>query len=371
MDRVLRTFICKSTLVLFIWLINTNCAAIAHVKWFLSRPESEILKQAKPPLFTHLSIDNLLPILLAIGLMLVVLVLNTKWNRWSVNERLLVWAQIHEPVINLYMAIMLGVSLIYCGISRTLLVPNFIICSHCPQWLPGAEIAVGIMITVGLFSRLCALSILYLMLVALCKHGLDDCLDLLPFFGSTIYFLCAGRNRFSLDYVLAFDRKAILPSLTELAHLFIRWSMGLGLIILALNEKLLYPQLAMDILQHAPSLNFMHNFGISNAMFILLSGLTELLLGFCVLTGSFPRLAVIIMLTAFAGTTVVFGPAELFGHASCYGIILSIFLRGTGITNKRALLCQMHKDLISWLNVYKIPRLSFAFRTSWFTNAHF
>ncbi len=341
----MRTLILKSLLVLPVWLTNVNCAALAHVKWFLSRPESEILKQPKPPLFMHLSFDNLLPILFAIGLMLIAFALSIKWNRWSINGRLLVWAQIHEPAINLFMAIMLGVSLIYSGLTRTLLVPNFIICSHCPQWLPGAEILAGSMITIGLFSRCCAVSILYLMFMAFCKHGLDDSVDLLPLLGFTIYFLFAGRNCLSLDYVLGIDR-LFIPSLTEFGHLFIRWTMSMGLIILALNEKLLYPQLAMDILQHAPTLNLMRNLGISNEVFILFSGLTELLLGFCLLTGSFPRLAVIILLAIFTGTTVVFGLPELFGHASCYGIILSILLRGTGIENVSSLFCQIRKDLI-------------------------
>jgi hypothetical protein len=230
------------------------------------------------------------------------------------------------------MAIMLGISLIYCGITRTLLVPNFIICSHCPQWLPAAQIILGTFIILGLFSRLSALSVLYLMFMALCKHGLDDCLDLMPLFGFTIYFLFAGRNRLSFDYAFRIDRFSS-TSLIELAHVIIRWTMGLGLIILALNEKLIYPQLAMDILHHAPALNLLRNLGINNDMFILLSGLVECLLGICILTSSFPRLAIIILMAIFAGTTVVFGLPEFFGHASCYGTILSILLRGAGAAN--------------------------------------
>jgi len=335
---------------------------MAHVKWFLSRPESEILKEPKPSLFTHLSLDNLIPILFVFGLMLLVLAIGIKWKGSELNERLLLQAQIHEAVINLCMAFMFGVSLVYCGITKTLLVPNFIICSHCPQWLPGAEIILGVLITVGLFSRLCSLSIFYLAFMALCKHGFDDCLDLMPLLGLNLYFLLAGRNRLSLDYILRIDRLEV-PWLLETAYLFIRWTMGLGLIILAFNEKLLYPQLAMDILEHVPALNILHYFGFSNAMFVLISGLAELLLGFCLLSGSFPRLAVMFLLGIFASTTAVFGLSELFGHASCYAIILSILLRGEGISPV-LLFCHLRRKFADWFSTNRLKQYVVSARQS-------
>jgi hypothetical protein len=356
----MRAFVFKSLLVLCLWLTNSNIAAVAHVKWFLSRPESEILKEPKPSLFTHLSLDNLVPVLFAFGLMLLVLTLGIKWHRSKLNERLLLKAQKYEAVVNFFMACMFAVSLIYCGITHTLLVPNFVICSHCPQWLPGAEIILGVLMTVGLCSRLCSLSIFYLAFMALCKHGFDDCLDLMPLLGLNLYFLLAGRNRLSLDYVLKIDRVQV-PYFVEAAHLFIRWTMGLGLIILAFNEKLLYPQLAMDILQHLPALNIFHYVGISNAMFILISGLVELLLGFCLLTGSFPRLAIIVLLGIFASTTAVFGLPELFGHASCYAIIVSILMRGEGIS-PILLFCQLQRDVFDWLGTSRLKQYVFSAR---------
>ena len=237
------------------------------------------------------------------------------------------WASKNEAIINLLMALGLGASLIYGGLTRTLLVPNFIICSHCPQWLPAAEITVGVCLILGLFGRFSGLAILGLMYMAICKHGIVECLDILPLAGVALYFILSGRNRFSLDNLLGLD-KVSLPALTILGHYCVRITMGLGLIALALSEKLLHPQLAMDLLHHAPALNPLLHLGMGNAMFVLITGLAELLLGINIFMGWLPRAAVIVLLCIFFGTTAIFGMEEFIGHAACYSSILSIALWG-------------------------------------------
>jgi hypothetical protein len=256
--------------------------------------------------------------------------LNAKFSHWARNRRLINWVYKNEPIINLLMAIGLGVSLIFCGLTRTLLVPNFIICSHCPQWLPAVEIIVGGCVMIGLFGRLSGLALLGLMYMAVCKHGLTECLDILPLLGLALYFILNGRNKFSLDYLLNFDKGSSL-TVAKLGHYCVRATMGLGLIVLALSEKLLHPQLAMDLLQHAHALNPFLGFGMSNAMFVLLAGLVELSLGVIIFLGYFPRVAVIILLGIFVGTTAVFGVEEFIGHAACYSSILSIVCWGAAV----------------------------------------
>jgi len=317
-------------LIASIWVLNCYLPVEAHVKWFLSRPENELLKEPKPDLFTHLSMENGLPILVAIFLIFTLNRLNKKLSHLLKNKRLIFWTYKYESLINLLMAIGLGVSLIFAGMTRTLLVPNFVICSHCPQWLPPAEITVGLFIVFGLFARLSALTILGFIYMAICKHGIAECLDILPLFGLALYFLFSGRNKFSLDFVCGFNRYKSY-TLSSLGHYCVRASMGLGLVVLALSEKLLHPQLAMDLLQHAHALNPLLRFGMSNEMFVLLAGLSELLLGVIIFMGYFPRLAVFLLLGVFAGTTAIFGLEEFIGHAACYSSILSIALCGASV----------------------------------------
>jgi len=73
------------------------------------------------------------------------------------------------------------------------------------------------------------------------------------------------------------------------------------------------------------------HFGVSNPMFVLVSGLAELLLGMSIFMGWFPRAAVLVLLGIFFGTTTIFGMEEFIGHAACYSSILSIALWGVAV----------------------------------------
>ncbi len=324
----------KLCFLLLCWSLF-SCRAEAHVKWFLDRPESEVLARTKPELFTQFSIWNTLPICCAVIALLACYFINARFAHSSIHNKLARFAGKHEAAINLCMAIFLGASLIYCGVARNLLVPNFVICSHCPWYLPHLEVLIGIGLILGFCTRFCAVGLFGLLIFTFIKHGVADCLDLLPYYGLATYFFISGRNRLSLDYVCSIDRSISL-SASEISHLAVRFAMSLGLIILALDEKLLHPQLALDLLKAVPWLNFVHGFGVSNEMFVLCSGLTELLLGCMLFLGYFPRLVMVAMAFLFAVTTAIFGVREFFGHAMFYGIIFSILLRGNGTMNPAA-----------------------------------
>jgi hypothetical protein len=348
----MRTLAIKTILVLSGWSLSTFCPVLAHVKWFLSRPESEILKQPKPTLFTQLSVENIIPAICALSLIFILYRLNLKYSDWLGSKRLMNWAAMHEPLINLFMALGLGASLISSGLTSTLFVPNFVICSHCPQWLPAAEIITGECLILGFLGRFSGLAILGLMYMAISKHGITECLDILPLGGLAFYFILSGRNRLSLDHLLGLD-KISLPAFTTLGHYCVRATMGLGLIALSLSEKLLHPQLAMDLLQHAQALNPLLHFGVSNPMFVLVSGLAELLLGMSIFMGWFPRTAVLVLLGIFFGTTAIFGMEEFIGHAACYSSILSIALWGTALPMP-SFARQVLSKFLSELNLAKL-----------------
>lgn len=329
-------------------LYATVTPALAHVKWFLGRSEADILREAKPELFTHISFANLIPIAVALVALFMTTVAGSDFAKWAVNKKLSAWADQKEPALNLFIALCTGGMLIYCALTRTLMVPNFIICSHCPQWLPYVELFAGLSIAFGLLSRLGAGSMLFLLVFTFVKHSAADCLDLIPLYGLSFYFLLVGRSRWSLDALLHLDRRPSFLNI-QFAHLLIRWTTGLGLMILALDEKLLHPQLALELLKHAPSLNFFGALNMSNEMFVLCAGLVELLLGLIIVVGSFPRIAAVMLAGLFVTTTFIFGTTELLGHLPFYAIIASLVLRGSGtlspITLLRSIKLQLARAL--------------------------
>ncbi|HEY9714351.1 MAG TPA: hypothetical protein V6C72_12850 [Chroococcales cyanobacterium] len=221
-----------------------------------------------------------------------------------------------------------GSGLIYCAVNRQLLAPSFIICAHCPWWLPYAEATIGITLFFGLFARCSAIGLIGLLCFAIGKHGICECLDLLPMLGMGLYFLISGRGSYSIDRLLNLENRSETRPV-ELGYLLLRILTGSGLMILAIDEKLLHPQLALDVLTSMPNLNFMHAY-MSNSLFVLLTGLVELSLGFLIAAGTFPRTAAVILAGTFAATSLIFGTSEIFGHASFYGIVILVVLRGRG-----------------------------------------
>jgi uncharacterized membrane protein YphA (DoxX/SURF4 family) len=302
---------------------------VAHVKWFLNRSEADILRDAKPELFTQLSLANILPVACALIALFLSTVAGREFCQWSVNKTLSLFADRMEPTINLFMGVCVGGSLIYCAMTRTLLAPNFIICAHCPWWLPYVECFAGCSLVLGLFARVGAAMLFGLLAFTFLKHSAADCLDLVPLYGLAMYFLLVGRDCWSVDHLIGLDRRPD-NNTVQLAHLCVRVAAGVGLMILGLDEKLLHPQLAMELLKHAPALNFASCVHLDNAMFVLCAGLTELLLGLVVVVGSFPRTAMVFLAGFFVTTTLIFGVTELYGHLAYYAIIAAILVRGAG-----------------------------------------
>jgi len=328
----------------------TVTPALAHVKWFLGRSEADILREAKPELFTHLSFANLIPIAVALVALFMTTVAGRDFSTWQMNKSVSQWADKMEPALNTFIGLCTGTMLIYCAMTRTLLAPNFIICSHCPQWLPYVEMFAGLSLFAGFFTRVGAAVMLFLLVFTFIKHTPADCLDLIPLYGLSFYFLLVGRSRWSLDALLRLDRRPSFLNI-QLAHLLLRWTTGVGLMVLALDEKLLHPQLALELLKHAPGLNFFGVLNMSNEMFVLCAGLVELLLGLVIVVGSFPRVAAIMLAGLFVTTTFIFGLTELFGHLPFYGIIASLALRGSGVVSPLALLRGIKLQLVRALPV--------------------
>ena len=158
---------------------------------------------------------------------------------------------------------------------------------------------------------------------------MSDCLDLIPLYGVALYLFLRGRQPAGLDRFL--NIPAInSPVLQNLAHNALRWGLGLGLVVLAFDEKLVHPQLALHLLSDVPDLNFLQALGVDNASFVFCAGVVEVVLGLLILSGCLPRLATLLLAGFFTITTLKFGSCELIGHMPFYGIILSILLRGSG-----------------------------------------
>lgn len=129
---------------------------------------------------------------------------------------------------------------------------------------------------------------------------------------------------------------AARPSAEELrlGLLLLRLGVGTALIVLAFSEKLTNPAMALDTLEHFPSLDVFALVGIhvSPETFVVIAGVTELLFGLLVISGAFPQVAVLVAMVPFNATLILFGQTELVGHLPVYGVFLALLVYGSNAT---------------------------------------
>jgi len=126
---------------------------------------------------------------------------------------------------------------------------------------------------------------------------------------------------------------AARPSPEDLrrALLLLRLGVGTALIVLAFTEKLTNPVMAVDTLEHFPSLDVFGLVGIHVApeTFVAIAGAVELLFGLLVISGAFPQVAVLVAMVPFNATLLLFGQTEMVGHLPVYGVFLALLVYGS------------------------------------------
>jgi uncharacterized membrane protein YphA (DoxX/SURF4 family) len=313
----------------FALFLGMTSPALAHVKWFLENGETELLRQPKPEIFCHPSPENVGIIAAAILAYFLAGLFSrkNKLNKW--NSRLIELSTRWQGIISLLMGIFTGTLLVYCAHEYLFLVPNMPLDNEYCDLLAAIEGIVGVGLILGLFTRLCAIALFGGLIASFIAFPGLDCLDLLPMYGIVAYFLIAARGDYSLDRLIKLER-ATGPLATFWSYRLLRWLTGAGLIILGLDEKLLHPQFSLHLLEHEPALNFLHFAGFPDATFVFCAGVTEVLVGLLIVSGTLPRLGIGFLAGMFAVTPFIFGVEELWGHMPYYGVVIALLLRGNG-----------------------------------------
>lgn len=112
----------------------------------------------------------------------------------------------------------------------------------------------------------------------------------------------------------------------------VRIGLGLSLVILALHNKLLSPDLALTFLDKH-DFNFLPYLGLtefSNLHFVFAAGMMEVALGLLLASGIATRFAAASMAMFMLTTMAVLGLGELVGHLPLLGIAILLLYRGPG-----------------------------------------
>lgn len=227
----------------------------------------------------------------------------------------------------LVLGVHVGVALIAAAILGMLFVPSLRVERDAfGIALLAVEGVSGVLLLVGFGTRVAAVALALLGVVAMQPFSFESILEQVHILGAAIFLFITGRGAVSIDRVLRQQRALKLPEAPAVALTLLRVCMGVGIAFGALTEKLLNPGLAGALLTERPYLNVVAALGVSNGQFAYLAGLTELVIGLVIVSGQLTRPVMAIGAVLFTMTVPIFGWLELMGHLPYYGIMLTLFI---------------------------------------------
>jgi len=184
----------------------------------------------------------------------------------------------------------------------------------------------GVLLLVGFGTRVAAVALGLLGVVAMMPFNFESILEQVHILGIAIFLFITGRGAVSIDRMFRQQKALPVRVAPALALTLLRICMGVGIAFGALTEKLLDPALADALLTDRPYLNFVAGIGVSNGQFAYIAGLTELVIGLVIISGQLTRPVMAAGAVIFTVTLPFFGWLELLGHLPYYGIMLTLFI---------------------------------------------
>ena len=224
------------------------------------------------------------------------------------------------------LGIHVGLPLIVLGIRGELFSPNNGLEGASRYWLGLAEIGIGVGLLYGALTRLASAVLAGTWIIGIGSIGLEPMLENLHYLGFAAFFFLTGRGPYAIDRLL-FPALEPSPALARRAMSSLRVATGLSLSVVAFTEKLANPRLAMAFLQTYP-LNFTPWIGLpmSDELFALCAGATELVIGLWTMFGLFPRVIIATAWIFINMTLTVFNWVELLGHLPLYGVMAVLLI---------------------------------------------
>ncbi|MBI2851372.1 MAG: hypothetical protein HYX80_10130 [Chloroflexi bacterium] len=231
------------------------------------------------------------------------------------------------------LAVLVGVMLIANALTGVFLAPNLIPeQSGLVPLTRIVQIIIGLLLISQIAFSLAGMLMLAALPLALLLFPLNLLVDyVFEFAALGLTFIFVGISSCP-DWLLRRFVKGDPKRYSDLALTSARVGTGLTFAVLALNNKILNPDMALTFLDEYP-LNFMTLIGFdsfSNAHFIFAAGVMELAIGLLLTMGVATRFIAAIVTGLLFTTLVILGPAELIGHLPIIGLALLFLYRGAG-----------------------------------------
>jgi uncharacterized membrane protein YphA (DoxX/SURF4 family) len=285
---------------------------IAHVKWF-----SESTQGQTEPLTGY---EWFAVGLLLIGAVLIMRLVH-KWieSHFSpdIDKRFGKYWIYVTPLVR----IVTGLLLILNSAYGYLLAPNLTPNSPVSEFITRLLVLLGIVIISGLYTKTAGWVLIALYLSSFWIFNFVDVIDHLEYVGLGLYLAIAGSGRLSVNQDLKDESVASYQRASRFMQIF----SGLAIISAAFSEKLIGMDLAQNFL-NSHNWNIMASVNIDDRLFIILVGLTELLIGLSFVLGWAMRASTLALLTVMLITAGLLGPEEVTGHLFAIALILSVWV---------------------------------------------
>jgi len=290
---------------------------LAHVKWFTdpSRYPTDYSLLLTFPVIAAFAVAGL-----AIGV--------AAWVQRNVSEPRIFRALERFAWLGpLALGLHVGIALIWAATVGMLFVPSLRVeRDELGFALLVVEGVCGALLLVGFGTRVAALALALLGVVAMMPFNFESILEQVHILGIAIFLFITGRGAVSIDRIFRQQKALPVAEAPAVALTLLRVCMGVGIAFGALTEKLLDPGLAGALLTDRPYLNFVAGSGVSNGQFAYLAGLIELVIGLVIVSGQLTRPVMAVGAVLFTATLPIFGWLELLGHLPYYGIMLTLFI---------------------------------------------
>ncbi len=288
-----------------------------HVKWFTD--------PSRHP--TDYSLLFTLPVLAAFGLAALAIAAATGVQRSVPEPRIFRSLERFAWLGPLVLGVHVGIALIVAALLGMVFVPSLRVAPDAFGFaLLAAEAVCGILLLLGFATRVAAVALALLGVMAMAPFTFESILEQVHILGAAIFLFITGRGAVSIDRLFGAHRALPVAEAPLAALTLLRICMGVGIAFGALTEKLLDPGLAGALLTERPYLNVLAGLAVPNDQFAYLAGVVELVIGLVIISGQLTRPVMAAGAVLFTVTLPVFGWTELLGHLPYYGIMLTLFI---------------------------------------------
>ncbi|HEV8228941.1 MAG TPA: hypothetical protein VGQ86_03205 [Candidatus Limnocylindria bacterium] len=300
-------------------------SAAAHVKWFTD----------PRPYPTDYSLLLTAPVIAAVAIALVAIAAAALVQRRLPEPHIFRSLERFAGLGPLVLGVHVGLALLVAAAVGWLFVPALVV----ERDALGVAIlitegACGLMLALGLGTRVAAVALALLGIVAMQPFSFESILEQVHILGAATFLFIVGRGAASLDQLVR-QHRALRHELAPAAALaLLRIAMGVGITFEALTEKLLDPALGAAFLAERPYVNVLAGLGVSNGQFVYLAGLAELVIGTMVVSGQLTRPVMAVGAVLFTITLPLFGWRELVGHLPYFGIMFTLFIAPNADTGR-------------------------------------